>query len=213
MRPFAWSRNERWADNAFYCMTACRPTGAQYNRRMKGTRRPDVERLPAELDRFLGDFFDRRDWQAEIKFDPAANQLFLDVHLETGRLSDDDRFFSLVEHFARLQRPVLRSAGGLSFRCRLFAANGDDLTARLHQRGSACLDDFERGSAMRRRIAWLGFRRGLVRAVAPVAALWAGAVALITGLIGLPVEAALLLAAGGVGLQVLLAPALATRRR
>jgi hypothetical protein len=180
---------------------------------MKGTTRPDVERLPADLDRFLGDFFDRRDWQAEIKFDPAENLLFLDVRLETRRLSDDDRFFSLVEHFARAQRAMLRTAGGLSFRCRLFAADGADLTAVLHQRGSAYLDDHERGPAMRRRLAWLGFRRRLLRTIAPVAALWAGAVALVTVVIGLPLGAAVLLAAGGVGLQVLLASTPAPRRR
>lgn len=213
VRSSARSRGERWTDNAFYCMAACRRTRAQYNRRMKGTKRPDVERLPAELDRFLGDFFDRRDWQAEIKFDPAENRLFLDVRLETGRLSDDDRFFLLVEHFARAQRAILRTAGGLSFRCRLFAEDGADLTARLHQRGSACLDDLERGSAVRRRIAWLGFRRRLVRTVMPLAALWSGAVALIAGVIGLPIEGALLLAAAGVTLQTLLAPTLASRGR
>jgi hypothetical protein len=180
---------------------------------MKGTPRPDVERLPADLDRFLGDFFDRRDWQAEIKFDPAQNLLFLDVRLETGRLSDDDRFFLLVEHFARVQRAVLRTAGGLSFRCRLFAADGADLTTLLHQRGSACLDDQERGSAMRRRLAWLGFRRRLLRTVAPMAALWACAVALVTVVIGLSLPETLLLALGGLGLQALLASAPAPQRR
>jgi len=171
---------------------------------MKGTRRPDVERLPADLDRFLGDFFDRRDWRAEIKFDPAENLLFLDVRLAPGRLSEDDRFLSLVEHFARAQRALLRTAGGLSFRCRLFAADGADLTARLHQRGSAYLDDHERGSAMRRRLAWLGIRRRLLRSVAPMAAMWAGAIALVTGVIGLSIGETFVLALGGLALQALL---------
>jgi hypothetical protein len=171
---------------------------------MSATRRPDVERLPADLDRFLGNFFDRRGWQAEIKFDPAENLLFLDVRLETGRLSDDDRFFSLVEYFARAQRGALRSAGGLSFRCRLFDPEGADLTARLHQRGSACLDDHEKGSAMRRRLAWLGFRRRLVRTIIPSTLLWAGALALVTGVIGLPLPTAIVLTLGALAVQAAL---------
>jgi len=180
---------------------------------MKGTTPPDVERLPAELDRFLGDFFDRRDWQAEIKYDPARNLLFLDVRLETRRLADDDRFFSLVERFTRAQRAVLRTAGGLSFRCRLFAADGADLTARLHQRGSACLDDHEWEPAMRRRLAWLGFRRHLTRTVAPLVALWAAVVVVATSVIGLSLETALPLVAGGLVLHALLAAVPAPRGR
>ncbi len=200
-------------DNAFYSIANGRRAVRRYNRRMRGRPRPDVEHLPDDLDRFLGAFFDCRDWQAEIKFDPAQDLLFLDVRLESGRLSDDDRFFSLVEHFARAQRAVLRTAGGLSFRCRLFAPNGADLTTVLHQRGAAFLDDHERGAAMRKRLAWLGFRRRLVRSLAPMAVLWAGTLALVTVVIGLPLPEAALLAAGGLGLQVLLRATPAPRPR
>jgi len=171
---------------------------------MNGTRRPDVERLPADLDRFLGDFFDRRGWQAEIKFDPAENLLFLDVRLGTGRLSDDDRFFSLVEYFTRAHRGTLRKAGGLSLKCRLFDADGADLTARLHQRGAAYLDDQHFGPSMRRRLAWLGLRRRLVRAVLPGALLWAVAVVLVTAGIGLPLSTTVALALGALAVQAAL---------
>jgi len=172
---------------------------------MKGTPRPDVERLPADLDRFLGNFFDRGGWQAEIKFDPAENLLFLDVRLGTGRLSEDDRFFSLVEYFARAQRGALRGAGGLSFSCRLYGADGADLTALLHQRGSAYLDDGEQAPVMRRRLAWLGFRRRMVRAVLPSTLLWAGAFAIVTAVIGLPLATTVLLAVGALVVQAVLA--------
>ena len=188
-------------DNAFYFITRCARARPEYNRRMKGERRPEVERLPADLDRFLGDFFDRRSWRAEIKYDPTENLLFLDVRLESGRLSEDDRFFSLVEYFARAHRGALRRAGGVSFKCRLFDPDGADLTTVLHQRGSAFLDDLERGSTMRRRLAWLGLRRRLVHAVLPSALLWAGAIVLVTGPIGLPLPTAVAVALGAVGVQ------------
>jgi hypothetical protein len=168
---------------------------------MKGEPRPDVERLPADLDRFLGDFFDRRSWRAEIKYDPAENLLFLDVRLESGRLSHDDRFFSLVEYFARAHRDALRRAGGLSFRCRLFDPDGGDLSTVLHQRGSAYLDDLEYDSSMRRRLAWLGLRRRLVRTVLPSSLMWAGAIVLVTGPIGLPLPATVAVALGAVVVQ------------
>ena len=200
-------------DNAFYFIARAPRTKPEYNRRMKGEGRPNVERLPADLDRFLGDFFDRRSWRSEIKYDPAQNLLFLDVRLEAGRLSDDDRFFSLVEYFARAHRSALRRAGGLSFRCRLFDPEGADLTAILHQRGSAYLDDQERGSTMRRRLAWLGLRRRLVRTVLPSALLWAGAIALVTGAIGLPLPTAAALALGAVVVQAALASSTASTGR
>jgi hypothetical protein len=180
---------------------------------MNGTQRPDVERLPADLDRFLGDFFDRRGWQAEIKFDPAENLLFLDVRLGTGRLSDDDRFFSLVEYFTRAQRGTLRKAGGLGFKCRLFDTDGADLTARLHQRGAAYLEDHQIGPSMRRRLAWLGFRRRLVRRVLPGALLWAGAIVLVTAGIGVPLPTAIALALGALAVQAALTWVPATLRR
>ena len=180
---------------------------------MKGERRPQVERLPADLDRFLGDFFDRRSWRAEIKYDPVENLLFLDVRLESGRLSQDDRFFSLVEYFARAHRGQLARAGGLSFKCRLFDPEGADLTTVLHQRGSAYLDDRERGSTMRRRLGWLGLRRRLVRAVLPSSLLWAGAIALVTGPIGLPLPTAVAVALGAVAVQAAVTSGATSARR
>lgn len=180
---------------------------------MSQSRRPDVERLPADLDRFLAAFFDSGGWQAEIKFDPAADLLFLDVRLETGQLLDDDRFFSLVEHFARTQARSLRRAAGLSLRCRLYAVDGADLTGLLHQRAARYLDDDEHGATMRRRLAWLGFRRRFVRAVLPGAALWAGAFAIVTGVIGLSLPVAVALGLGALALQALATSAIAARRR
>jgi hypothetical protein len=180
---------------------------------MNGSRRPNVELLPADLDRFLCTFFDRREWRADIKFDPAANLLFLDVRLESARLSDDDRFFSLVEYFARAQRGALHAAGGLAFRCRLYDADGADLTQVLHQRGSAYLDDAEQGSTMRRRLAWLGFRRRLIRSILPATLLWAAAVAVVTGAIGLPLATTVALALGALAVQAALTSLPAARQR
>lgn len=203
----------RRTDNAFYFIARCARARREYNRPMKGERRPDVERLPADLDRFLGDFFDRRSWRAEIKYDPAENVLFLDVRLESGRLCEDDRFFSLVEYFARAHREALRRAGGLAFRCRLFDPDGADLSTLLHQRGSAYLDDLGYDSSMRRRLAWLGLRRRLVRAVLPSSLMWAGAIVLVTGPIGLPLPTAIVVALGAVVVQAALASTSASARR
>ncbi len=159
-----------------------------------GTQRPDVEHIPADLDRFLGNFFDRRGWTTEIKFDPDEDRLFLHVKLGTGRLSEDDRFFSLVEYFVRAQAALLRRASGLTLQCRLFAADGTDLTGRLHDRGGVYLDDGSRGPVMRRKLAWLGFRRRLVRTLVPTTLLWALAFAVVVGVIGLSFSTAMWIA-------------------
>jgi hypothetical protein len=180
---------------------------------MERQRHTDVECLPADLDRFLTTFFDRREWRADIKFDPSLNLLYLDVRLESPRLSDDDRFFSLVEYFSRAQRGALHAAGGLSFRCRLYDADGADLTQVLHQRGSAFLDDVEQGSTMRRRLAWLGFRRRLLRHVVPATLLWAGAVAVVRGAIGLPLATTIALAFAALAVQVALVSLPTARQR
>ena len=82
--------------------------------------RPDVENIPGDLDRFLGNFFNRRGWRSEIKYDPAEDRLYLDVRLASAKLSADDRFFSLVEYFARAQDAVLRQRAGLPLQCRVF---------------------------------------------------------------------------------------------
>src|SRR5512144_3206920 len=99
--------------------------------------RPDVEGIPGDLDRFLGNFFSRRGWQSEIKYDPDEDRLYLGVRVTSPSLSADDRFFSLVEYFARSQSSVLRQRVGLALECRVFAADGRDLTGTLHSRGSS----------------------------------------------------------------------------
>ena len=129
--------------------------------------RPDVENIPGDLDRFLGNFFNRRGWRSEIKYDPAEDRLYLDVRLASAKLSADDRFFSLVEYFARAQDTVLRQRAGLPLQCRVYTADGSDLTGTLHSRGSSYLDDNERGSGMRRRLLLLSFRRRFLARVLP----------------------------------------------
>ena len=131
--------------------------GDGYNLRMSIAKRPDVESIPADLDRFLGTFFNRRGWRSEIKFDPAEDRLYLEVRLESHKLSADDRFLSLVEYFARAQDAVLRQQAGLPLQARLYASDGSELTTALHARGSSYLDDDARGSGMRRRLAWNDF--------------------------------------------------------
>ena len=90
--------------------------------------RPDVESIPGDLDRFLGNFFSRRGWRSEIKYDPDEDRLYLDVRLANARLSGDDRFFSLVEYYARAQDSLLRQRVGLPLQCRVYSADGRDLT-------------------------------------------------------------------------------------
>ena len=116
------------------------------------TERPDVENIPGDLDRFLGNFFNRRGWRSEIKYDPAEDRLYLDVRIANAKLSADDRFFSLIEYYARAQDSVLRERVGLPLQCRVYTADGTDLTGTLHSRGSSYLDEDERGSGMRRRL-------------------------------------------------------------
>ena len=156
----------------------------------------DVEHIPDDLDRFLGNFFNRRGWRSEIKYDPAENRLYLDVRLAASRLSRDDRFLSLVEYFIRAQDAVLRQRSGVKLQCRLFAADGSELTAVLHTRGSSYLDDNSRGSGMRRRLAWLGFRRRLLVRILPGMLLWMLTFALVVGFLGLSLDVALLLSFG-----------------
>ena len=57
---------------------------------------------------------------------------------------------------------------------------------------------------MRRRLAWLGFRRRLVRTILPSTLLWAGALALVTGVIGLPLSTAIALTLGALVVQAAL---------
>jgi len=169
---------------------------------MSMAKRPDVESIPADLDRFLGTFFNRRGWRSEIKFDPAEDRLYLEVRLESPTLSADDRFLSLVEYFARAQNAVLRQGAGLPLQCRLYASDGSEVTAVLHTRGSSYLDDDARGSGMRRRLAWLGFRRRFIARVAPGALLWAAALVFVVGIVGVSLGVALGIALLALGVQV-----------
>jgi hypothetical protein len=180
---------------------------------MAVTQRQDVERIPADLDRFLSTFFNRRGWHSEIKYDPAVNRLYLEVRLASRRLSADDRFLSLVEYFARAEDAVLRRNEGLPLKCRLYSADGSELTALLHARGSSYLDDDTRGSGMRRRLAWLGFRRRFVARVLPGALLWAVAFAFVVGVVGLPLDIALIVAMVALGAQALVTWYATTSRR
>ncbi|MCX6364448.1 MAG: hypothetical protein NTW58_09840 [Actinobacteria bacterium] len=175
--------------------------------------RPDVESIPADLDRFLGAFFNSRGWSSEIKFDPAADQLYLEVHLERRDLSADDRFLSLVEYFARAQDAVLRQQAGLPLQCRLYATDGSELTTVLHARGSSYLDDDARGSGMRRRLAWLGFRRRFFVRVAPGALLWAVALVFVVGVVGVRPAVAIGIALLALGIQAALLFLAASRTR
>jgi hypothetical protein len=161
----------------------------------------DVETIPADLDRFLGAFFDRRGWRSSILYDVAENRLYLDITLARGKLSGDDRFLSLVEYFARAQDTVLRRRSGLPLQCRLYAADGSELTKLLHARGSSYLDDDSRGSGMKRRLAWLGVRRRLVRNILPGAVLWAATLVFVVSVLGVPMSWALFLALGALGIQ------------
>jgi hypothetical protein len=163
--------------------------------------RPDVENIPGDLDRFLGNFFSRRGWRSEIKYDPAEDRLYLDVRLESAKLSADDRFFSLVEHFTRAQDAVLRQRAGLPLQCRVYTADGRDLSGTLHARGSSYLDDNERGSGMRRRLLMLSFRRRFIVRVLPGALLWAVVFAVLVGVVGLRLDVVLAIALGALAVQ------------
>ena len=167
------------------------------------TRRPDVENLPADLDRFLGAFFDRRGWRSEIKYDPLKNRLYLEITLASVTLSEDDRFLSAVEYFARAQDRLLRQGSDLPLQCRLFAPDGAELTTVLHHRGSSYLDDNARSSRMRRRLAWLGFRRRFVKRILPGALLWAVALVFVVAVIGVSLSTAIAVACAALLVQVL----------
>jgi hypothetical protein len=176
-------------------------------------QRPDVESIPGDLDRFLGNFFSRRGWRSEIKYDPDADRLYLDVRVTSPRLSGDDRFFSLVEYFARAQNSVLRQRAGLPLECRLFSSDGSDLSGRLHARGSSYLDDDDRGSGMRRRLLFLSFRRRFIWRVLPGAFLWALLFAFLVGWVGLPLDVVFIVAIGALATQALLIWSTAGKRR
>jgi hypothetical protein len=173
----------------------------------------DVEKIPADLDRFLGTFFNKRGWSSEIKYDSAANRLYLEVRLASRRLSEDDRFLSLVEYFARAEDAVLRRNSGLPLNCRLYSTDGSELTTLLHARGSSYLDDNARGTGMRRRLAWLGFRRRFVARILPGALLWAAALVVVVGVMRVPLDVTLAVVLVALGVQAVVTWYLASRSR
>jgi hypothetical protein len=175
--------------------------------------RPDVESLPADLDRYLGNFFSSHGWRSEIKYDPAADRLYLEVRLASVRLSADDRFFSLVEYFSRAHDRLLRQRAGMPLQCRLYSTDGRELTPVLHARGSSYLDDDERGTGMRRRLARLRFRRRFFGRVLPGAALWACALVFVDRVVGVRLEVAIGVALAALAVQAVVVFALAARRR
>jgi hypothetical protein len=174
--------------------------------------RPDVESIPGDLDRFLGNFFSRRGWRSEIKYDPDEDRLYLDVRLASGRLCGDDRFFSLLEYYARAQDSVLRQRVGLPLQCRVYSADGRDLTGTLHSRGSSYLDDNARGSGMRRRLLLLSFRRRFIWRVLPSALLWAVVFVFLVGYLGISIDVVLIASFGALAVQALLIWSTARRR-
>ncbi len=175
--------------------------------------RPDVENIPGDLDRFLGNFFSRRGWRSEIKYDPAEDRLYLDVRLASAKLSADDRFFSLVEYYARAQDSVLRRSSGLPLQCRVYGTDGSELTGMLHARGSSYLDDDARGTGMRRRLLWLSFRRRFLARIVPGALLWAFTFMLVVGVLDVPFDLAVFISIGALAVQALVLWSLAGRRR
>ena len=170
---------------------------------MSMTQPNQVESIPADLDRFLGNFFNKNGWSSEIKYDPGENRLYLEVHLASGKLSGDDRFLSLIEYFTRAQDAVLRQRSGLPLQCRLYATDGSELTAMLHSRGSSFLDDNARGTGMRRRLAWLGFRRRFIVRILPGAVLWALALVFVVVVVGLDLRIAIAIALGALAVQAI----------
>jgi hypothetical protein len=180
---------------------------------MSEMERPDVENLPADLDRFLGNFFNRRGWRSEIKYDPAEDRLYLEVRLASAKLSGDDRFFSLVEYFARAQDSILRRRAGLPLQCRVYSTDGSELTVTQHARGSSYLDEDARGSGMRRRLLLLSFRRRFLVRVIPGALLWALAFFFVVVVVGVSFNVAIVVALCALGVQTLALTLTTGRRR
>ncbi len=172
-----------------------------------------VESLPADLDRFLDNFFAKKGWRSEIEYDAAAARLCLRLSLADMRLTADDRFFSLVEYYVRAQRIFLRENGGVQLQCRLIAADGTDLTPQLQSRGATHLDDEAQGSRMRRRLAWLGFRRRFARRLLPGSLLWGAAIGVLVLVLHIPLPITMLLCFTAVLVQAAAIQFTFTRRR
>lgn len=138
-----------------------------------------VEEMPADFDRFVGGFFPRKAWTCRVKYDHREARLFLEVTLADARLSDDDRFLTLIAFYTRSQRRFLRRNAGIELHCKLVNTQGVDLSDGV--RGAeGRLDDEKAAHALGRRLAWLGFRRKFVRSFLPRTLLWAGVIAALT---------------------------------
>jgi hypothetical protein len=170
------------------------------------TERADhvVEGLPRELDRFLRDFFPRKRWQSRVQYDHRARRFFLDVIVRDSGLAGDERFLSLIAYYGRGQRTLMQQKLGLELQCRLFTDEGADLTPRLRTAESSYLDNGERNSAMGRKLAWLGFRRRLLRDLAPRTLLWAAVIAVLVVVFGLTFSTVLLLCVVALVVQAVL---------
>jgi hypothetical protein len=180
---------------------------------MSATSEHYVESLPADLDRFLDNFFAKKGWRSEIEYDAAAARLCLRLKLADMRLYADDRFFSLVEYYVRAQRSFLRQNGGVQLQCKLTASDGTDLTPQLQRLGATYLDDATRGSQMRRRLAWLGFRRRFVRRLLPGSLLWGAAVSLLVLRFHIPLPVTMFLCFSAVLVQAAFIQFTSVRRR
>jgi len=178
---------------------------------MNGRAERYVEALSPELDCFLAEFFPRRKWRSRVQYDHRAHRFFLDVIVRDAELIDDDRFLSLLAFYGRGQRTALRERVGLELQCRLFSTEGADLTPRLRTAEDAYAASGG-GSAMGRRIAWLGFRQRLVRHLIPRSLLWAATIVLLVLVFGLSVTDAVLLCCLAVLAQTTLVLALSRRR-
>ena len=82
---------------------------------------------------------------------------------------------------------------GLELQCRLFSDEGADLTPLLRTAETSYLDDGQRNSTMGRRLAWLGFRRRLLRDLLPRTLLWAALVTVLVLVFGFSLSTVLLL--------------------
>jgi hypothetical protein len=93
------------------------------------------------------------------------------------------------------------------------AADGTDLTPQLQSRGATHLDDAARGSQMRRRLAWLGFRRHFARRLLPGSLLWAAAISLLVLVLHIPLPVTMMLCFTAVLVQAAVIQFTAMRRR
>ena len=123
------------------------------------------------------------------------------MRIANAKLSADDRFFSLIEYYARAQDSVLRERVGLPLQCSVYTAHGTDLTGTLHSRGSSYLDDNERGSGCAAGCLLLSFRRRFPASVLPGALVWAFAFAFLVAVVGVRVDVVIVVALGALAVQ------------